>query len=223
MPATAPPTLVCFDLGGVVMQICRSWAEACALLGFPPYDAERWCTEPSQQHRQWLVRAYQSGQIECEAYYAGLHALLSDVYGREQIERIHGVWLQREYPGVRELIAELNALEGLSTACLSNTNHSHWQRLLGADGNTLYPSVTSLEFRVVSHELGCLKPAPEAYLRAQAIFGRRPEEIVFFDDLSDNVAAATALGWRAYHVDHTGDTARQVRHALAELGLLRAE
>jgi putative hydrolase of the HAD superfamily len=223
MPAAAPPTLVCFDLGGVVVQLCRSWAEACALLGLPAYDTERWSAPPIWQRRQQLVQGYQRGQISCDAYYAGLYELLGDVYSREQIERVHAGWLGSEYPGVRELIAELNTLDAVTTACLSNTNHGHWQRLLGADGNTLYPSVASLQLRLASHELGCLKPGADIYLRAQAIFARPAEQIVFFDDLAENVAAATALGWRGYQIDHTGDTARQMRRTLAELGLLRAD
>ena len=30
---TTPISLVCFDLGGVVVRICRSWAEGCAEAG----------------------------------------------------------------------------------------------------------------------------------------------------------------------------------------------
>ena len=118
------------------------------------------------------------------------------------------------------LIAELNRLPSVATACLSNTNHAHWQRLSGEDGRGEYPSVRSLQFRLASHELRCLKPGRDIYLRAQALFERRPEQIVFFDDLAENVAAARSVGWHAFEVDPFGDTVAQIRNVLAGFGLV---
>jgi FMN phosphatase YigB (HAD superfamily) len=128
-----------------------------------------------------------------------------------------------EYPGALGLVQELNRLPGVTTACLSNTNAAHWRRLANEDGRAAYPSVLELRQRLASHLLGCAKPDAQIYARAQAAFfgdqGGTPEQIVFFDDLLENVEAARAQGWTAFQVDHEGDTVRQMRTHLAHAGL----
>lgn len=52
-----------------------------------------------------------------------------------------------------------------------------------------------------SYELGCLKPDPLIYQKALDRFGFRPEEVVLFDDLPENIATARELGWNAVHYD----------------------
>jgi putative hydrolase of the HAD superfamily len=47
---------------------------------------------------------------------------------------------------------------------------------------------------VFSCELGATKPAPELFQSALGRIGRRPEEVIFIDDVRENVAAAAALG-----------------------------
>ena len=57
---------------------------------------------------------------------------------------------------------------------------------------------------------------PEGMLRAL----KAEIEILFFDDLSDNIASARACGWSAEQIDHTGDTARQMAEHLGRHGVL---
>ena len=46
------------------------------------------------------------------------------------------------------------------------------------------------------------------------------EDIVFFDDLEDNITAARAVGWDAVKIDHASETAPQIRAALEQRGVL---
>lgn len=48
---------------------------------------------------------------------------------------------------------------------------------------------------VISAQLGCCKPDPAIYLEACARLGLAPEDLLFVDNVSDNVAAAQALGF----------------------------
>jgi FMN phosphatase YigB (HAD superfamily) len=111
----------------------------------------------------------------------------------------------------------------VSTACLSNTNHSHWQRLAGLDGRREYSAVPELRHRLASHLVGYIKPDPQIYRLAHATFSEagavRPEGIIFFDDLAENVSAARSAGWTAFLVDHRGDTAQQMREHLLGIGI----
>ena len=45
-------------------------------------------------------------------------------------------------------------------------------------------------------------------------------DLVFFDDLPENVDAARACGWNAVQVDHAGDTAAQVLAGLRAQGAM---
>jgi len=51
---------------------------------------------------------------------------------------------------------------------------------------------------VFSAEIALAKPDPEIYARADATYGTRPGEVVFFDDKVENVEAARAHGWDAH-------------------------
>jgi len=127
---------------------------------------------------------------------------------------VHAAWLLGEYEGVADLVRGLHDA-GVETACLSNTNHDHWEQMLAGE----FPALRSLRHRHASHVLGLRKPDGAIYEAFERATSRTPDRIVFFDDLEENVFAARARGWRAVHVDHTGDTAAQIRDALAELGL----
>ncbi|HEX9028862.1 MAG TPA: HAD-IA family hydrolase, partial [Anaerolineales bacterium] len=48
-----------------------------------------------------------------------------------------------------------------------------------------------------SCDLGCQKPDPDYYQKVTDELGLNATEILFFDDLPDNVAAARACGWNA--------------------------
>jgi FMN phosphatase YigB (HAD superfamily) len=43
--------------------------------------------------------------------------------------------------------------------------------------------------------------------------------VLFFDDLKENIDAAAALGWQCVHIDHTTDTAAQIRRGVAGAGI----
>ena len=96
-------------------------------------------------------------------------------------------------------------------------------RLVSIDGRNEYPAVLALRHQLASHLLGCAKPDARIYALAQSAFGVErpiaPNDIVFFDDLTENVAAARAAGWEAFHVDPLGDTVAQIRRDLRSVGI----
>lgn len=215
--------IVCFDLGGVLVRICRSWGEACDQANLTLRNPD-WLSSNEARARRWtVVERYQRGDLDTATYFEELSRALDGLYSPEEVERIHDAWTLNEYAGALDLVRDLNRVPNLMTACLSNTNAAHWRRLAGEDGRAEYPSVLELHHRLASHLLRCAKPAAEIYeLAAAALRGeqREPaESVIFFDDLPDNVQAARAGGWTAFEVDHQGDTAGQMRKHLADLGI----
>lgn len=204
--------MVCFDLGGVLIRICRSWAEGCSAAGVPVRSD--FTSDPSGANgHRLLSRRHQTGQIACAQFFQEMSATCNDLYSPAEIERIHHAWIIGEYPGVAALIDRIHAA-GIMTAALSNTNASHWRQMLA------FPAFTKLGHRLASHDLGLVKPDEAVYREAEHRFGVGGNRILFFDDLPDNIAAAARIGWQAVAIDHAGDTAQQIELALRQHGVL---
>lgn len=201
---------VCFDLGGVVIRICRGWDEGCAAAGLPVRTGVDWSAADP------LIERLQSGALDTIAFAHRLAALWGGAYSATNILAIHEAWLREEYEGVGELIDGV-AAAGKTTAVLSNTNDSHWPRLLRL------PALRRIPHLFASHQLGVAKPAPRAFEAVERGLGLAGGDIAFFDDTPENVEAAAHRGWRAALVDPLRPTAPQMRSALLALGVeLRA-
>lgn len=210
--------IILFDLGGVVVRICRGWEEACQRAGVPirpnPVDQQR------ESERKRTVQAYQTGRMSCDAYWSAIAATTADVYSPPEIERIHKAWTGEDYPGIEVLIERLNQTPGVRTACLSNTNPSHWAILTcGDDHQPASRAVARLARRLVSHELGRIKPDPRIYAQAEHLLGAHAGDIVFFDDTPENIDAARKRRWNAHLIDPAADTTAQIEHILDELSV----
>lgn len=213
------PKVICFDIGGVLVRICRSWAEACEQAGVAVHAREWLAGERAVAARSLVMGAYQNGDLSTAAYYEAMRGALERHYTLDEIESIHDAWLLEEYAGVRELVSELGALPGVTTACLSNTNERHWNVLAPAQGPARFPSVMALGQRFASHLMRASKPDARIFLDFQRHIGAEPADILFFDDGAPNVLAARGQGWRAETIDPLGDTCRQLRAHLQAHGL----
>ena len=74
---------------------------------------------------------------------------------------------------------------------LSNTNdlHSRKFRVQFAEPLSLFKHL------ILSHEVGQRKPSPEIYGHIVKAAGCAPRELLFVDDMPENIAAARAAGW----------------------------
>lgn len=72
---------------------------------------------------------------------------------------------------------------------LSNINEIHFEFIWKN-----YPLIHHIEDRLLSYELGCLKPEPSIYQIAIDRAGVLPEEIFFADDRPENIKAARKAG-----------------------------
>lgn len=209
--------LVCFDLGGVVVRICRSWAEGCAHAGVEVRgDSD---TEARKRGRREVTREFSVGRIDEATWVDRIVTCLDGMYTHDEILRIHEAWIIDEYPGVGSVIDAIHE-RGCGTACLSNTNAGHWDRQL-VTADEVLPSVMRLETLHASHLMGLAKPDPAIYHAFVEATNVAPNSILFFDDLPDNVEAARAAGWHAERIDHTREsTAPQIRKHLEAYGVL---
>jgi glucose-1-phosphatase len=91
---------------------------------------------------------------------------------------------------MKAILAQLKFC-GHRLGLLSNTNEMHWQ--LFTDGRyALLPE--AFQVRVLSHELGAVKPDVAIFRAAIEKAGVAPHEIFYMDDMPGHVAGARAIG-----------------------------
>lgn len=201
------PGLVVFDLGGVLVRIAWSWAEACRAAGIDPTGRE----DPiPRADRDALVAAHETGALDRRAFVEGLSAASGRRFHPDEVARVHDAWLLGEYAGVASVFDALDAA-GVPTAVLSNTNAAHWEHMFHAPlAPSRYPALRRVRHPVASHLIGARKPDPAAFRAVEEAAGVRGARVVFFDDLEVNVAGARRAGWTAHVIDPHADPAAQM-------------
>jgi glucose-1-phosphatase len=205
--------LVCFDLGRVLIRLCDDWRHACSTVGIeprePPQDAE------AKRRFSEIGHLFDSGRIALEEY----AARIAPLRGLSREQAIHSIcaYVQGPFPGAAELLEELS-VAGVRTACLSNTNETHW-RMITEPGPTHLP-LHRLTYRFASHLVGARKPDPEIYAHVERKTGCRGDRILFFDDVPENITAAAQRGWRGHVIERGHDPIEQIRAVLTQLRLL---
>ena len=174
---------VIFDLGGVIVpfDVNRGYAAMQPLCPYPTADI------PKRIGATDLVRRFESGQLTPEAFVGELCSLLELKIDYEQFCRIWST-IFLPYTLIPEsLLVELKQRHRL--ILLSNTNAIHWTMLQEA-----YPLLGHFDERVLSFEVGAMKPSPRVYQEAIARAACRPEECFFTDDILPYVEAARREG-----------------------------
>lgn len=126
--------------------------------------------------------------------------------------------LTREFPyeryfkavvGAREVLTELRG-RGLKIGVLSNT-------LPSIERTLEYAGLLDLvDVPLATCRLGVHKPEARAFQLAAEALGVPVEDILFIDDLPENVAAARALGMKAEQIDLSGQNGDAL-HSLREV------
>jgi HAD superfamily hydrolase (TIGR01509 family) len=198
---------VCFDLGNVLVRLVKDWGDACTRAGvsLPHSNADGW----RRQHD--LMIRYETGDLDKAAYLQHVPACIPGVT-HDTISRVFDAWLLGLYPGVRELIDELQGA-GFITGCLSNTNEHHWGMIIERPE---YDAIRDLDHLFASHHIRAMKPAESAYRHVERETGFKGGQILFFDDKPENVDAARAVGWRAEQIDRLDDAVGQMREMLVK-------
>lgn len=205
--------VVCFDWGNVVLRICKDWAEGCERAGLPVRGKSN--QKKAQEARAKLDRRYQTGQMSDKAYFRLIGEASDAKYTAEEVEKIHDAWLIEDFAGVEDLIEEINDIPKVATSLLSNTNNLHWVRR-----EEEFTAASKIEHQWASHLFGLAKPDEKIYSAFERRVSASGEQILFFDDLKDNVEAAKELGWLAEVINPAKDPVDQMRTHLAKHGVL---
>ena len=133
---------------------------------------------------------------------------LSDKSGyRGSIRDFHALWsdfFDGPLPGVEEMLERIRTK--YRVAFLSNSNEVHAE---------VIPRTFGALFRkddrfVFSHRFKVAKPDHELYHRALEVIGATAPQVVYIDDLLENVLAARAVGMRSFQYIDTPSLVKEL-------------
>lgn len=203
---THPAKALLFDLGGVVVDISFERA------------LERWShhsglvadTLKSRFAFDAAYEQHERGEISAEAFFASLRKTLGVTLSDGQLKDGWNAIFIGEVP---QTVALLKRLEGkVPLYAFSNTNETHkrfWSERY-AD------SLTPFEQVFVSSDMGKRKPERDAFAYVASEIEVDFEEIIFFDDTQENIAAAENLGVQAVLVRSPDDVLEAVKPFLQD-------
>lgn len=194
---------ILFDLGNVLVDV-DSWA-FWRNLGFSQPDE----TAPFTEGYNSLTKQYETGYIGTADYLHGLRIVFNKKYTADCLQRAFSGIIQEPVAGISDIVSRISCTH--QTALVSNTNEIHYKT-----------SQTKLEvLRIIpkyylSYELNTMKPAAAFYDFVIKDQGILPSELLFIDDLAENVKAAKEAGMQAIQFKSSGQlkTALQALHIL---------
>ncbi len=155
-----------------------------------------------------LVRRFETGQVEPEAFVEQLCGILEAPIG---YDRFCEAWSSIFLP---ETLIPESLLEAISQRyrllLLSNTNALHFKMI-----RKNYPLLRHFNDYVLSYEVGALKPEARIYEEAIARAQCAPHECFFTDDIPEYVAGAQQAGMDAVQFH----SAAQIERELLERGV----
>jgi len=197
---------ILFDIGGVLIALDGA-----------PFLAKLLSVEPQHEalHSMWIaapsVVAHETGKIEASAFAAGVVADLGLPVTPDSFLQDFLNWPTGLLPGAVELLDEIP--DTYHGAALSNTSAVHWEKIRAMG------FVDRFDQTYLSHRIGCLKPANEAFLIALEGMDLSPSDVLFLDDGFRNVDAAVKLGMHA----HLARGPEEARRVLAHYGVVPSE
>lgn len=204
-PATAPPSTVVFDLGGVLID----WNPRYLYRTLFPDEHEMEaflaavCT-PAWNERQDEGRTIAEAEAELEARFPDRVELIRAYYGQ----------FDRMLAGpIDDTVALLEELDGRGTPLFALSN---WSRETFHHARRRFGFLRRFRGVVISGELHIKKPDPRIFRHLLDTYGLEAGACLFIDDVEENVRAARELGLHG----HRFEGAPGLRKALAACGLL---
>ena len=178
---------ILFDVGGVLIELNGLPSIAKLLDSNQSLDEiyQHWMAAPS-------VIAHETGKLSTDDFAKEVVKDLKLTMSPDSFMANFVTWIVGAFPDTFSLLAAIP--NTLKVAALSNTSHAHWSEV-EKTGLT-----HQIEYLFLSHEIGHLKPSASAFQAAVDGLGVPAQEIIFFDDVMENIHAANRFGFQAHQV-----------------------
>jgi HAD superfamily hydrolase (TIGR01509 family) len=177
---------VVLDLGGVVFKV--DWQ---AVLSTLEIDDPKIISLLLEVGTSLDYDSYERGKITTEEFFTLLKAKTSLDMAHTSFLHAWNSLIVEEISGVRQLLQKYSGR--VPFYALSNTNAAHFDCIA-----TRFPETVSYFKRMfTSFDLVARKPEPAIFERVQSELMLPSRELLFVDDIKENLAAARTAGWNA--------------------------
>ena len=208
-PIDKVPRAMIFDIGRVIIRVDLS--RSIGKLGKRDVSADSHLQVLRELEADPRWPDWQEGRMTARQW----HAHLAQRYQfSNEFGEFCATWNSVLEPGTILPDALFDRLsESCRLALLSNTDPIHVAHM-----EATFPFVHHFPVRIYSCRVGMSKPSPAIFHRALRELGALPEEVMFVDDVSDNVSAAARLGIKAFHFISADEFLDQLRPLGITLG-----
>ena len=173
--------IILFDLGRVLMHIdFDAFPNALGLFT----EEQRTPYRPATAK---LWRLYETGKMSTGEFLESQYAIFDGRYSKEKILDAWNAIIVDDNTEIVPLVQKVQ--KKYTTAILSNTSESHWEKAM-----RISPLIRSFPHAFTSFQLGAMKPDCVVYEKVCTSLNVQPHEILFIDDLKENVDSAIAAG-----------------------------
>jgi len=136
-----------------------------------------------------LWRAYETGKMTTEEFLEALYVIFECKFTKEKIlEAWNGIIVSDN----EEIVPFVQKVQqNYRTAILTNTSPSHWEKVLKVS-----LLAKSIPHHFTSFNIGAMKPARIVYDYVTNALQVSPHEILFLDDLKENIDGAIEAGMK---------------------------
>lgn len=176
---------VLFDIGGVLIELNGLPSIAKLLDSDQSLEEiyQYWMAAPS-------VIGHETGKLNTDAFAEAVVKDLKLSITPAAFMENFATWIVGTFPDSFDVIDAIP--DHIKVAALSNTSDAHWREVEA----TGLPD--KLDHLFLSHQIGHLKPSAPAFQAAVDGLGLPASEIIFFDDVIENVNAAQDFGLIAH-------------------------
>lgn len=199
--------ILLFDLGNVVIELGGGPLPAGWLDEARPFTLQDW-------FKSETALAFERGEIPAIELARRLQHDLQLPVTPETIVEEFRKWPIRVYPELPPLLLELQ--QHYQLAVLSNTNELHYPRLFEEFSLERY---FKQELVFASHHIGLAKPDPAVFTYVLGQLDAAPGQVLFLDDMPENVATAESLGMQGQQLRGGAEVAEFLGRLLAQKSL----
>ncbi len=196
--------VVLFDLGNVLVRFTPDSFWQTLGLNTPNERA------PFVSNVRTLSTLYEGGGISTADFFGRVCAVFGKEFLKHQLEEAFASVLTTPVPGMEEIVISVQTRA--RAALVSNTNPFHWDFC-----RTTIPAVNRLPVHYLSFEIGAMKPDPQFYEHVIAGESLPADQLLFIDDVQENVAGAERAGMQT----HLFETVERLNDALKAVALKR--
>ena len=177
-----------FDIGNVLLRF--DYKQPMLLL-VPPHLGDATARLHLLEEKR---NELESGRIEADDFISWALDTLGSDASPDEFRRawrsiftpIHEMW---------QLVEKLEA-SGHRLILFSNINAIHHPWILEE-----FPIFSHFDGAVMSHQIGCMKPSDEFYLRATELYQLDPGDTIYIDDLPANIEAGRRFGFLCHRYE----------------------